>query len=140
MSSFELERRKRVGVQLNIAPLLDIVFLLLVFFVLSSHFVMDKGFSIKLPKAVCAQSQKSDKLTIFIRPNEDVFLEDCRVELDSLAMLLNSELMKNDSRTVVIKSDEKVNVGFLVKVMDVAKAANVEGLVISTRVGNNEGR
>lgn len=138
MSSFELERRRKADTNLDIAPLIDIVFLLLIFFVLSSHFVSLKGFKVKLPKAVYAQTQKNEQVTVFINKEGDVFLNDTRVELDKLKVLVRSELNKANSKTVVIKADEDVSLGLAVKVMDIAKEANADGLVISTKTANDE--
>lgn len=138
MSSFELERRRRADTNLNIAPLIDIVFLLLIFFVLSSHFVSNKGFKVKLPKAVQAQTQKNEQVTVFINKEGDVFLNDTQVELDQLKVLVKTELNKANSKTVVIKADEDVSLGLAVKVMDIAKEANADGLVISTKTVNDE--
>jgi len=138
MSSFEFDRRRKADAQLNIAPLIDIVFLLLIFFVLSSHFVTEKGFKIKLPKAVHASSQKSEKITVFIDETNIVYIGDYEIELNLLAQKLRQELSANDEKTVVIKADDGVDIGFAVKVMDIARGANAEGLVISTRVMDDE--
>lgn len=138
MSSFELERRKKADTNLNIAPLIDIVFLLLIFFVLSSHFVSHKGFKVKLPKAVHAQTQKNEQVTVFIDKDGGIFLNDSEIKFDQLKPLIRSELTKANSKTVVIKADEDVSLGLAVKVMDIAKEANADGLVISTKTANDE--
>lgn len=138
MSSFELERRKKADTSLNIAPLIDIVFLLLIFFVLSSYFVSHKGFKVKLPKAVSAQTQKNEQVTVFINKEAAIFLNDSEIKIDQLKNLIRSELNKTNSKTVVIKADEDVPLGLAVKVMDAAKEANADGLVISTKTVNNE--
>jgi len=138
LSSFELERRKKADTNLNIAPLIDIVFLLLIFFVLSSHFVSHKGFKVKLPKAVHAQTQKNEQVTVFIDKDGGIFLNDSEIKFDQLKPLIRSELTKANSKTVVIKADEDVSLGLAVKVMDIAKEANADGLVISTKTANDE--
>jgi biopolymer transport protein ExbD len=138
MSGFEFDIRKKADAQLNIAPLIDIVFLLLIFFVLSSHFVTAKGFKIKLPKAVHAKSQNSEKITVSIDEANAVYIGDRTIEIDLLEEELKKELSVNDDKTVVIKADEGVDIGFAVKVMDIARGANAEGLVISTRVLDDE--
>jgi biopolymer transport protein ExbD len=138
LSSFELERRRKADTNLNIAPLIDIVFLLLIFFVLSSHFVLHKGFKVKLPKAVSAQTQKSEQTTVFIDKAGGIYLNDAQVQLQELKTLLRSELNKANSKTVIIKADEDISLGLAVRVMDIAKEANADGLVISTKTANDE--
>lgn len=138
MSSFELERRRKADTNLNIAPLIDIVFLLLIFFVLSSHFVSNKGIKVKLPQAVHSQTQKNEQVTVYINNEGDIILNDAQVGIDQLRVLVKSELNKANSKTLVIKADEDVSLGLAVKVMDIAKEANADGLVISTKTANNE--
>ncbi len=138
MSGLDFERKKRSDPQLNIAPLLDIVFLLLIFFVLTSHFVNEKGFNIKLPKAAHATSQNSEKVTVSIDENENVFIGNLGADMDSLSDVLKDQLNSAETKTVVIKADKSVDIGFAVKIMDIVKEANAEGIVISTRVSDNE--
>lgn len=138
MNSLEFERRKRADTNLNIAPLIDIVFLLLIFFVLSSHFVSHKGFKVKLPKAVHAQTQKNEEVTIFISKDGELLLNDKKIILEDLVEALKAGLRTSKSKTVIIKADKDVNLGLAVKVMDIAKEANADGLVISTKAVNNE--
>jgi len=138
MSSLEFERRKRADTNLNIAPLIDIVFLLLIFFVLSSHFVLHKGFKVKLPKAVHAQTQKNEEVTVFISKDGEILLNDKKIILKNLMGAIKAGLKESKSKTVVIKADEDVTLGLAVKVMDIAKEANADGLVVSTKTANDE--
>ena len=138
MGALEFERRKRSTVGLNMTPLIDMVFLLLIFFILSSHFISERGFKIKLPKAVHAQSQKNENVVIFVRANGEIIIDNKKVVITELQAKLGNCLKKSDSKTVVIKADEDVNLKLAVHIMDIAKAANAGGLVISTQVNDNE--
>lgn len=138
MSSFELERRKKADTSLNTAPLIDIVFLLLIFFVLSSQFISHKGFKVKLPEAVGAQMKNNERVTVFIDSEGAVFLNDLEVKFDQLKNCIRSELNQASTKIVVIKADENTALGLAVKVMDAAKEANANGLVISTKSANDE--
>ena len=138
MSTLEFERRKKSEPQLNIAPLLDIVFLLLIFFVLTSHFVTEKGFNIKLPKAAHASIHNTEKITVSINENKNIFIGNREVELDELEGALGEQLASAVTKTVVVKADKCVDIGFVVKIMDIARTANAEGLVISTKVFDDD--
>lgn len=138
MISLEFERRKRADTNLDIAPLIDIVFLLLIFFILSFHFVSHKGFKVKLPKAVHAQTQENEKVTIFINKDGDILLNDKKVQAESLMVAIKAGFNGEKLKTVVIKADEDVNLGLVVKVMDIAREANADSLVISTKTTNHE--
>ncbi len=129
----EFEGRKKVSTHLNIAPLIDIVFLLLIFFMLSSHFAAQPGIKITLPTAVTGKLQLEDEVLIFIASDDRLYLNEEEVTLGSLPDKLALKLEAAKKKTVVIKADEKVDLALAVKIMDVAKQAKAEGLIISTK-------
>ncbi len=138
MTELEFERRKKPETHLNMTPLIDVVFLLLIFFVLSSHFVSRRGFSIKLPESKHAPSQKQDKNIIFIKKDGEMYLNDAKVQLNNLTENLKASISRSGSRAVIIKADEKVDLGLAVKVMDAAKQAEAQNLVIATQVDSGK--
>ena len=139
MASLEFEKRKRSGLTLDMTPLIDMVFLLLIFFVLSSQFVSHKGFKVKLPQAAHAQTQKNESVTVIIDKAGQILIDGKKVLLKDLKSTVLSALMGNRSKPLIIKADEGVSLGLAVKVMDAAKEANVAGLVISTQDLGHEG-
>ena len=130
----EFEGRKKIKDTLNITPLIDIVFLLLIFFMLSSYFVTQPGLKITLPTAVTAKLYSEEDIVVFITEDNKLILNGKEVVLDKLRAELEIRLDKAGKKTVVIKADEKVDLGLAVKIMDMAKQAKAEGLVISTKV------
>lgn len=128
----EFERRRKISTQLNIAPLIDVVFLLLIFFMLSSRFVSHPGIKITLPRAVTASLHPEEDVLIFITADDKLYLNEEEVTLENLLSKLKTKLSKVEKKTAVIKADEKIDLGLAVKVMDIAKQAEAEGLVIST--------
>jgi len=129
----EFERGKKVKTHLDIAPLIDIVFLLLIFFMLTANFIMQPGIKIKLPEAKNANPEENNKIVIYISENNDIFINDAKISLANLGNELRTELEKSDKKTVILKADEKINLGLAVKVMDVSKESGAEGLIISTK-------
>ncbi|MBU4251781.1 MAG: biopolymer transporter ExbD [Candidatus Omnitrophica bacterium] len=129
----EFEGRKRVDTRLNIAPLIDVVFLLLIFFMLSAHFVTQPGIKLTLPTASTAKLHPEEDVIISITNDNDLYLNEEKVNLDNLLEKLRVKLNKSQKKTVIIKADEKIDLGLAVKVMDIAKQAEAEGLVISTK-------
>ena len=130
----EFDRRKKVGTHLNIAPLIDVVFLLLIFFMLSSHFVTQPGIKITLPTAVTAKLHSEEDIIISITKDNNLYLNEDRVALDSLLDKLRIKVGEARKKTVIIKADEKIDLGLAVRVMDIARQAEAEGLVISTQM------
>lgn len=133
----EFERRKKVTTQLNIAPLIDVIFLLLIFFMLSSRFVTARGIKITLPCAATAPMHPEKEITVFIAANGQLHLNKEPVTLDNLLPKLKTALLKTEKKTVVIKADEKINLGLTVQIMDIANQAEAQGLVISTKAVEN---
>jgi len=138
MASLDFEKRKRSEMRLDMTPLIDMVFLLLIFFVLSSHFVKHEGIQVKLPKAVNVRTLKNEQTVVLIDKEGNVYLNDARVGMNQLKAQLKSELDGADSKTVVIKADEEVPLGLAVRVMDIAREANADGLVISAKTASDE--
>ena len=130
----EFEARKRIKTHLDIAPLIDIVFLLLIFFMLTANFIMQPGIKIKLPTAQTAKPQEEEKLTIFISRENNIFLNDQNVNIDELRETVKMELESVPKKIIVLKADESVNLGLAVKVMDISKQAGANGIVISAEI------
>jgi biopolymer transport protein ExbD len=130
---------KKVSTHLNISPLMDVVFLLLIFFMLSSHFVTQPGIKITLPTAVAGKLHPEEDIIIFITSDKDLYLNEEKVCLEELLDKLRVEIGEAKNKTVIIRADEKIDLGLAVRVMDIAKQAEVERLIISTRPLHAEG-
>lgn len=133
----EFDGRKEVRTDLNIAPLIDVVFLLLIFFMLSSHFITQPGIKITLPTAVTAKLHPEEEIIVFITKDNNLYLNEEEVTLVNLVDELKIKLGKSKKKNVIIKADEKVALGLAVKVMDIAKQAEAKGLVISSKAEEN---
>lgn len=129
----EFEERKRIRMHLDIAPLIDIVFLLLIFFMLTTNFIIQPGIKITLPGAETARPQEEENITVFINQENDIFLNEKKIDIDKLKGTLEAKVEISQKKTVILKADERINLGLAVKVMDIAKQAEAEGLVISTK-------
>lgn len=134
MWSMEFERGKRIRIHLDIAPLIDIVLLLLIFFMLTSNFIMQPGIKITLPKAKTSKPQKEENIIVFITEDNEIYLNERKISIDELKDALEEKLKKVQKKTVILKADEKINLGLAVQVMDIAKEAKAENLVISTQI------
>lgn len=129
----EFDRPKKIGMHFDIAPLIDIVFMLLLFFMLTSNFVTDSGIELNLPKSTTAELKKKSKpIVIYINQDEQIFLEKEQFNLPELQKLLTGKLKNRQLKKVVLKADKTVPMGLVVNVMDVARQAEGEDLVIST--------
>lgn len=134
----EFEIRKKVLLSLNITPLIDVVLLLIIFFMLSAHFVVQPGIKIVLPQAKTAKLYPEEKIIIFISSDNNIYFNDKPIIIDKLFSMLKDKLIKIGEYTLIIKADEKINLGLAVKVMDIAKDAGAKELVISTKLKEND--
>ncbi len=121
-------------VLLGLAPLIDIVFLLLIFFMLTSHFDVASGVLIRLPKVGEKTYEQDEKrVTVVIDSEGYPHLEGKRMELGKLRERLQ-EIVKRDGVVhLILQADEDARHGKVVKVMDLAKASGVRTIIIAAR-------
>lgn len=125
-------RRPRYGVQVPLTSLIDIVFLLLIYFLLTTNFMVEEGIGVQLPRANAAKAHTEQPLTIHIDAAGRAYIEKQPLALDQLFGRLKALLAENGERLVVIRADRSVVLDHAVKVMDVAKAAGAGRLCLAT--------
>ncbi len=124
---------EKIMTTLNMTPLIDCVLQLLIFFMLSSSFVLQTGIHVDLPKTTNApRLQDEQSIVITITRTNDIFLNDEKMTLDQLPISLVEKIAKSKHKTVLIKPDRRVETGKLIEVMGIAKSLNVESLGIVT--------
>jgi biopolymer transport protein ExbD len=117
----------------SFSSLTDIVFLLLIFFLLTSSFVIQPGIRVQLPRAEAAERESQRHVVITVSRNGDIFLNDRQVTLESLGSFLQAAVGQNRDQMVIIKADQQVSLQMAVQVMDVAKGVGVSKLLIATQ-------
>ncbi|MCU0570449.1 MAG: biopolymer transporter ExbD [Oculatellaceae cyanobacterium Prado106] len=119
--------------QINIVPMIDVIFAILTFFIMASLFLTrSEGLPVNLPQAQTAQSQTQSKITVTINQQGDVFLDRQLLPVETLAERV-TPLVGNQERLVVINADEKVEYSRVVAVMDQLRSVKGVKLGISTR-------
>lgn len=127
-------RNKRV-VLFNSISLTDIVLLLLIFFLLSSAFVVQPGIKVRLPKAASTQAEERGNIYITITSEERLFLNDEEVSQGELGGRLRVMLAQDKERNVVIRADKDLTLEKTIAIVDIAKLAGAEKFVIATQPG-----
>ncbi len=125
-------RKKRVQVQVPLTSLIDIVFLLLIYFLLTTNFMVEEGIKIKLPQAKAAASQTEEVITVYVDQQGRTFLGTKEVSLARLFDRLKEMIGRQENKLVVIRADRAVILNKAVKVMDIAKAAGAGRLCLAT--------
>ena len=112
--------------------MIDIIFLLLLFFVLSSTFILQPGIKIKLPRALTTEQPARKDLILIIARDRRVFLNNEQLPFNALWGRLIEELKFQPEAVLVLRADRDVPHGFVVRVMDVAKQAGADRIAIAT--------
>ena len=126
------KKRTRYGVQVPLTSLIDIVFLLLIYFLLTTNFMVDEGIKIKLPQAKASAPQTEQTITVYVDREGRSFLKDQEVPLGTLFTRLKEMIGSKRDKLVVVRADRSVILNKAVKVMDVAKAAGAGRLCLAT--------
>jgi biopolymer transport protein ExbD len=129
----EYEFKRRSSQVLNLTPLIDIVFLLLVFFMLTAHFIEDEAIDIQLPVAESSQpSSKDDTVEVSLLPDGKLLVDGRAATMDNLEETLRGALHAPNKRYVRLKGDQAAAFGAGVKVIDAARSAGADSLDILT--------
>jgi biopolymer transport protein ExbD len=126
--------RKRIVVFSPIG-LTDIVLLLLIFFLLTSSFVVQPGIKIKLPKAASGQTDDSDKIYVTITQKEQIYLNQKQTTRSQLGAEIRKLLQEDNSKLVVIRADKDLSIEATIRIIDTAKLAGAERFLIATEPG-----
>ncbi len=123
----ELEHGLR---QIDIAPLVDVIFQLLIFFMLTSSFIIPSGIRVNLPKAVTSQMVKSKSLEIIVSGENVIYIDGKVVNLQELEAILKGFATRN--QPLLIKADRRCQLGRVVKVWDMARNLGLSQVNIAT--------
>jgi biopolymer transport protein ExbD len=116
----------------NVTPLLDIVFIMLIFFIVTSTFVKEPGIEINRPEAVSAQEKKLASIIIAISENDEIWINKERVELEAVRANVEQLVRENPKGTAVVQADSKSKTRLLVEVVNQIRATGVTDVAVST--------
>ena len=129
-----IQRRSLKKARIEIIPMIDTIFFLLVFFMISTlSMTQFKGMAVNLPKAASGQQAPAESAAITIEKDGQLFLNQQRVKKTALGDALKQQLAKNADMLVVINADDGVAHGRVVEVMDIARAVNVARMAIAVK-------
>jgi biopolymer transport protein ExbD len=129
-----IQRRTPKKARIEIIPMIDTIFFLLVFFMISTlSMAQYRGMPVNLPKAASGQQAPAESAAITIDNQGRLFVDKQPVEKSMLGDLLRQQLAQNADLLVVINADEAVEHGRVVEVMDIARNANVARMAIAVK-------
>ncbi|MGD8770211.1 MAG: biopolymer transporter ExbD [Desulfobacterales bacterium] len=126
------KKRPRYQIQAPLTALIDIVFLLLIYFLLTTNFMVDEGIKIKLPQANASKPQTEETITVYVDRDGRSYLSNREISTGELFKTLKEMIGDRRDKLVVVRADRGVILNKAVKVMDVAKAAGAGRLCLAT--------
>ena len=120
--------------EVNLTPMLDVVFIMLIFFIVTASFVKESGIEISRPGASTAVRKEKGNILIAISANDQIWMN--RRQVDPRALRANIERMhaENPQGSVVVQADKDAKTGLLVKVMDAARSAGVKNVSLAADI------
>lgn len=127
----KLKRRTEIKKgQLDIAPLIDVVFLLLIFFMLTSNFIFQPGIKVSLPKAITSEVISSENIIITVTGQDLLFLNDQPITISELTATLREAA--GQRKSLLLKSDTNASLGRVVEIWDLCRELGIPQINIAT--------
>ncbi len=129
---FKVKQKRKVLI--NITSLIDVLFLLLIFFMVSSTFLEQPGIKLELPHAQSATVVEQKDFTLFVDKEGKMYLNDDEVSLRNLKEIIKKRLPEMKEGALILKADQNVKHGVVVRIMDLVKQGGVKKLIIGTKL------
>ncbi len=117
--------------EINITPMLDIVFIMLIFFIVTTSFTKETGAAIVKPEAAQAIALRNGTILVGVKSNDDIWMSKRLIELREVRSMVEQAKAENPKGSVVIVADKDSRIGTVTQVMDQVKLAGVQGIAIS---------
>ncbi|UJF18391.1 biopolymer transporter ExbD [Vibrio sp. SS-MA-C1-2] len=125
-------RRDNEEANIDMTSMLDIVFIMLIFFIVTSSFVKESGVEVNRPSASHSVSQKGAGIFVAITANNEIYIDKRRVDVERVQATLEKLLIEQPKASMVIQADKLAFNGTVVEVMDQAKGAGIEQIALAT--------
>ncbi|MEE2662779.1 MAG: biopolymer transporter ExbD [Myxococcota bacterium] len=122
--------------EVNLTPMLDVVFIMLIFFIVTASFVKESGIDINRPDAQTAEKKEQGNILVAISPNGQIWIDKRQVDVRALRANIERLKAENPQGAVVIQADKDSKNGLLVKVMDAARLAGIKNVSIAATETN----
>lgn len=119
--------------EINITPMLDVVFIMLIFFIVTATFVKEAGIDVNRPDAATAVKQESANILIAIGPNNDIWIDKRQIDVRAVRPNIERLHAENPQGSVVIQADKESKTDTLIQVMDAARQAGVFNVSIAAQ-------
>ena len=122
---------------IELTPMLDVVFILLIFFIVTTSFVKETGIDINRPSAATAEKKPKGNILIAINGNGEIWIDNREIDVRAVRANIQQLKARYPQSSVIIQSDEQARTGKLVKVMDQVRLAGVQNISLAASVDAN---
>ena len=116
----------------NVTPLLDIVFIMLIFFIVTSTFVKEPGIDVNRPEATTAKERKLASIIVAISADDEIWINKEKVDLEEVKPIVEQLKRENPKGTAVVQADAASKTRLLVEVVNQIRASGIEDVAVST--------
>jgi biopolymer transport protein ExbD len=120
--------------EVNLTPMLDVVFIMLIFFIVTASFVKEAGIDVTRPPAATAERKERGNILVAITANDQIWIDRRQVDARSIRANIERLHAENPQGSVVIQADKDSKNGLLVTVMDAARLAGVKNVSLAAEV------
>jgi biopolymer transport protein ExbD len=128
------QNRRKSESEVNLTPMLDVVFIMLIFFIVTASFVKESGIEISRPGASTAVRKEKGNILIAISANDQIWMNRRQVDPRALRANIERAHAENPQGAVVIQADKAAKTGLLVQVMDAARQAGVKDVSLAADI------
>ncbi len=118
--------------EINLTPMLDVVFIMLIFFIVTATFIKEAGIQVDRPDAVTAESQEDASILIAISAGNEIWIDKQERDPRDVRVVIERLHSENPKGSIVIQADEESSNEMLIVVLEAAKAVGVENVAIAT--------
>lgn len=119
--------------EINLTPMLDVVFIMLIFFIVTASFVKEAGIDVNRPEAATAVKKERANILIAISDKGEIWINKRRIDVRAVQANVERLKAENPQGSVVIQADKKATTDTLIKVMDASRAAGVFDVSIAAQ-------
>ena len=130
---FRHKRREEEESEINITPMMDIVFIMLIFFIVTTSFIKETGIDPNRPEAETAKRAELGNILIAIAPNDRIWMNKAPVELEAVKIMMELAHAENPESSVVIVADELASTGLVLDVMDQIRLSGISKISLSAK-------
>ena len=130
---FRHKRREEEESEINITPMMDIVFIMLIFFIVTTSFIKETGIDPNRPEAETAKRAELGNILIAGAPNDRIWMNKAPIELEAVKIMMELAHAENPESSVVIVADELASTGLVLDIMDQIRLSGISKISLSAK-------